>query len=56
MVRVRRVCSQRFFRALSLTDQSLLCYNLHAGHGQILRIVGLASALVEMYFLTVSCR
>ena len=27
---------------LSLTDQSMLCYNLHAGHGQMLRVVGLA--------------
>ena len=40
----------------ALTHQSIVCYNLHAGHGQMLRIVGLASGFVGMYFLTVSCR
>src|SRR5271170_2109990 len=30
-----------FSGRLSLTDQTMLCYNLHAGHGQMLRVVGL---------------
>jgi len=28
--------------AQALTHQSIVCYNLHAGHGQMLRVVGLA--------------
>jgi hypothetical protein len=40
----------------SCTNSNCLCYNSIAGHGQMLRIVGLASGLVGMYFLTVSCR
>ena len=38
------------------TNSNCLCYNSIAGHGQMLRVVGLASGLVGMYFLTVSCR
>jgi tetratricopeptide (TPR) repeat protein len=32
----------------------MLCYNLHAGHGQMLRVVGLALGTGWTYFLTVS--
>lgn len=53
---VRTVCSRGFFGRLSLTDQTMLWYNLHAGHGQMLRVVGLPVRSVGMYFLTVSCR
>jgi hypothetical protein len=44
--------------AQALMHQSGLCYNYnqHLGHGQMLRIVELASGRVGMYFLTVSCR
>jgi len=39
------------FGRLSLTDQTMLCYNRHAGHGQMLRVVVLALETAGAYFL-----
>jgi len=39
-----------------MTEKEGVCYNSHAGHGQMLRVVGLARELNGMHFLTVSCR
>jgi hypothetical protein len=33
-----------------------VCYNQNVGHGQMLRVVGLALGTGWQYFLTVSCR
>jgi hypothetical protein len=50
------VTVRRFRMAQALTHQSIVCYNQHAGHGQMLRVAGLASGTGWKDFLTVSCR